>query len=167
MGVNDNTFSRIEIMKAQNSKYLHFHNSGRNHFTSNCQSLLSLPLSAFTEKTIFFQSFSNSFNPTSCCLACGSKGSRYLIKYSSSFLSTPNAIIDWPLLNGTAQGKTKFLSLKSSIEILIRLASSFFSARKAFKSLKGFGGSSSWNFFSCQTYSYSIFLKVLGLILVK
>ena len=80
IGVNDNIFSMIEIMKAQRSIYLHFHNSGRNHFTSKGLSLLSIPLSAFTEITIFFQSFSNSFIPTSCCLAWGSKGSRYLIK---------------------------------------------------------------------------------------
>ena len=69
IGVNDNMLSKIEIMKAQRSKYLHFHNSGRNHFKSKGLSLLSTPLCAFTEITIFFQSFSNSSIPTSCCLA--------------------------------------------------------------------------------------------------
>ena len=61
------------------------------------------------------------------------------MKKSSSLFNTLKAIIDSPFFNGTAQGKTKFLSLKSFIEILIRLASSFLSARNAFNSLNTFG----------------------------
>ncbi len=49
-------------------------------------------------------------------------------------------------MNGTAQGKTKFLSLKSSIEILIGFASSFLSARNLFSSWIVCGGSLSGNF---------------------